>query len=83
MGTIIAMGSAQNVVTITKNEESEKVVNAARIAKERRFRELNIDMKTHERIAKKLNSVAKSIVIHRPFSGEMSPSVTPLAGPPN
>jgi len=71
------MGSAQNVVTITNNEESEKVVNAARIAKERRFRELNIEMKRHERIAKKLNSVAKFIVSQRPFSGEMSPFVTP------
>jgi hypothetical protein len=83
MGTTIDMGSAQNVVTITNNEESEKVVNAARIAKERRFRELKIEMKRHERIAKMLNSVAKFIVIHRPFSGEMRPSVTPSAGPPN
>jgi hypothetical protein len=77
MGTTIAMGSAQNVVTITNNEEREKVVNAARIAKERRFRELNIEMTRHERIAKKLNSVAKFIVSHRPFSAEMSPFVTP------
>jgi hypothetical protein len=77
MGATIAMGSAQNVVTITNNEESEKVVNAARTAKERRFRELNIEMTRHERIAKKLNSVAKFIVSHRPFSAEMSPFVTP------
>ena len=83
MGMTIAMGSAQNVVAITNNEESEKVTNAARIAKVRRFKEPNIEIKRHERIAKKLNSVAKFIVIHRPFSGEMSPSVTPLAGPPN